>query len=64
MWKTRVYWWRKDDGDFAESERKSEMEAREYARSRSLQVQGGCYVLFKGSPVSWYQNGIDEMSQA
>jgi hypothetical protein len=62
MWKTRLYWFRKDEGDFGERETKMEAEARTFAETRSKQVQGGCYVLKHNSPVAWYENGVDTMA--
>ncbi len=62
MWKTKTFWFQKDNGDSAETDRASEATARGYAEQRSKEVSGGTYVLRSGHPVAWYEGGIDTMA--
>lgn len=63
MFKTRLFWFRKDEGDFADREFKggktaeNEAAARAYAAKRSNDVSGGLYVLKGDALIAWYHAG-------
>lgn len=63
MFKTRIFWYEKDNGDFAEREHATEAAARLHAAERSKAVGGGLYVLRGETPLAWYENGIDTMAK-
>jgi len=57
MFKTRLFWFRKDEGDHVDREHKTEKAARDFAAERSNAVTGGCYVMRGDSVLAWYCDG-------
>ena len=57
MFKTRLFWFRKDEGDHADRDHKTEASARKFAAERSNAVAGGCYVMRGDSVLAWYHVG-------